>query len=147
MTSNTPTKQYQSSMLRNIGFSTDRDERKKPYLDFSNNLENDLNTRIATQRALGVKDKDIEQDLVPQEDNTIQERLAKLSDKLKPGKEGFMYGLKEGYYEREIQDMLSRESVRKINGLPNEVDTIEKFIEDHPELQREERNTKEADKN
>ena len=38
--------------------------------------------------------------------------------------------------------MLSRESVRKINGLPNEVDTIEKFIEDHPELQREERNTK-----
>ena len=62
-------------MLRNIGFSTDRDERKKPYLDFSNNLENDLNTRIATQKALGVKDKDIEQDLVPQEDNTIQERL------------------------------------------------------------------------
>ena len=34
-TTSTP---YQNSMLRNIGFSTDRDERKKPYLDFSSNL-------------------------------------------------------------------------------------------------------------
>lgn len=111
-----------------------------PHRQFSIDFRKDINDNIAMQKALGVKDEDISKSLIPPEDTKIQERLDYITSKIKPGKEKLFYNIREGWYEREIQNMLSKEYVRKMNGLPNNVDLIEEFLRENPEISAHESN-------
>lgn len=109
-------------------------ENVKKYKDYSNSLGEDIRNTIEYSRAAGLKDDEIKNSLIPQEDNTIEQRLEEIGSKLKPGRESWGQTMQEGWYEKELQDMLSKETLRQMNGLPNKADTIQKWMAEHPEL-------------
>ena len=118
-------------------FEKNKDEKEefiKPYKEFNYGLRSDIKTHIDMQREAGVKDEDIFKSLIPEEDTSIEDRLKIIESKIKPGPENVLYNVKEGWYEREIQNMLSKEYVRKMNNLPNKADEIETFLEENPEI-------------
>ena len=97
----------------------------RKYKDYSNGLGEDIRNTIEYSRAAGLKDDEIKNSLIPQEDNTIEQRLEEIGSKLKPGKESWGQTMQEGWYEKELQDMLSKETLRQMNGLPNKADVIQ----------------------
>ena len=106
----------------------------KKYQDYSSQLGQDVRDSVEYSKAAGLKDDEIKNSLIPQEDNTIEQRLEEIGSKLKPGRESWGQTMQEGWYEKEIQNLLSKETVRQMNGLPNKADVIQKFMQDHPEL-------------
>ena len=72
--------------------------------------------------------------IIPPEDTKVEDKLENISNKLKPGRESWGQNIQEGWYEKEIQDMLSKETMRKINGLPNKADYIQDWLYKNPEL-------------
>ena len=105
-----------------------------PYKEYGQTLNNDLSELRNYSRETGVRDEDVKKSIIPKEDLQIQKRLEKIASKLKPGKEGLMQNAKEGWHEKEIQNMISQETVRKMNGLSNNLDTIENWMKEHPEI-------------
>lgn len=121
-------------MSENQPVKNNKNNRMSQFTGFNQELRNDINNRISEQKFAGMSEKEIQESLIPKEDNEVQKRLDAIADKIKPGKENFLYNVKEGWYEREVQNMLSKEYVRKMNGLSNNVETIESFLEENPDL-------------
>ena len=103
---------------------------------FTQGLRNDINKEIDTKKALKMKEKEITSGLVPGFDPDVAKKLDKIAEKIRPGKENVFYNIKEGWHEREVQNLLSQEYVKKMNGKANAVDQVEKWLEEHPEIGR-----------
>lgn len=128
-----PSGQGRNKDIRKDYLKTQREKTYGPYKDFSNQLDNDFKDLMRMSKAVGKPLK--KEDIIPPMDADIDKRLEKIASKIKTGSEGLLYSFKEGMYEKEIMNMLSKEYVRKMNGLPNNVAKIEKFLHENPELQ------------
>ena len=104
----------------------------KPYAEYASNLDEDLYQAYEVSKAIGKKL--LKEDLLADYDNQVDRRLSQIKESIKPGQESLGYSFKEGAMEREVMDMLSKESYRQLMGLPNNTEKINKFIEDNPEL-------------
>ena len=118
---------YQTNRLRGY-----KSQILNPHTEFSNTLDDDFYQANENVKAIGKK-LTIE-DVTPEYDNDIDNKLNKIKESIKPGPESLMYSIKEGYNERALMDMLSKESYRKMLGKPNNVDKIEKFMDENPDL-------------
>jgi hypothetical protein len=114
---------------------------QKQNFDYANALSNDVGTIYAFKRSMGKSDEEIKQELVPKaNDYEVEQKLAEIENKLKQGNEGVLYNIQEGYLEKEVMDLLSKEAIKRMNGLPNKLDEVNKFIEEHPEMSLSEEN-------
>lgn len=113
----------------------------KQHFDYANELSKDLGTIYAFKRSLGKTDKEIQEELIPKDTSIdVEKRLADIESKLKQGKEGIGYNIQEGYLEKEVMNILSQEAVKRMNGVPDKLDYVNKFLEEHPELSLDEEN-------
>ena len=105
-----------------------------PYKRFSDSLETDVSNKLNMNKMMGMDKETSRKSIVPKEDSYIKDRLDKIESKLRVGEETTGYNIKEGWWETEIQNMLSEETTKEINGQPNEKALIEDFMRKHPEL-------------
>lgn len=105
----------------------------RPYNDYRRTIGQDLEELKQYSRTPGVWADDIPDQLLA-EDTKVEEKLEKIASKLQAGKEGKIKNIQEGWYEKEVQNMISKETVREMNGLPNKLTMIEDWMEEHPEL-------------
>ena len=113
-------------------------ESMKQYIQFNEDLRNDIAQKQFEQTLAGMSDREIQEMLIPKEDPDLMKKLEGIAATIKPGKESNLYNVQEGWKEREVQNMLSQEYVKMMNGLPNDAETIEKFLADNPDLMRHE---------
>src|SRR5690554_2094795 len=62
-------------------------------------------------------------------------------DKVTADTDNYGDQIKSGWYEKELQNMLSQEAVKEINGRPSRRHEVQAFIDKHPELQMAESDT------
>lgn len=144
-------------------FNKDYNFNIKKYQNFNNDLNNDIANAVSNysgmmENKVEGKTIDIWHDIIkPHEtEDYVEKRLSAVEKYLskrggdllenasqwgvkgyeKPEEdEGAITSVFEGWYEREIMDMLSKEHLKQSEGEPNKVDLIDKFLEEHPELQ------------
>lgn len=101
--------------------------------DFSRQFTFELNRSVDAMKASGMKEDEIKHALIPKDD--VTKRLSELKEIIEGmGDIGPIDKVRLGWYNRELMDMLSKETVKQINGQPNRAKEIEEFIEKHPEL-------------
>lgn len=104
-------------------------------MEFNNQISNDIRNSVDIMKAAGMSEKDIQENLIPKSDGRITERLQELEKSISNmGRIGAIDMVRLGWYNREIQDMLSQETVKQINGQPNQARDIEEFVARHPEI-------------
>lgn len=118
---------YKSRILNEYKANTIR-----PHSEFASGLDEDFYQANENTKAIGKK-LNVE-DIIPEYDNDLDNKLNKIKESIKPGPESLGYSIKEGANERSLMDLLSKESYRKMMGKPNNVDKIEKFMDDNPDL-------------
>lgn len=102
-------------------------------IDFSRQFTLELNRSVDAMKAAGMKEDEIKNALIPKDD--ITKRLNELKEIIEGmGDIGPIDKVRLGWYNRELMNMLSQETVKQINGQPNRAKEIEEFIEKHPEL-------------
>lgn len=101
--------------------------------DFNRQFTLELNRSVDAMKAAGMKEDEIKNALIPKDD--VTKRLSELKEIIEGmGDIGPIDKVRLGWYNRELMDMLSKETVKQINGQPNRAKEIEEFIEKHPEL-------------
>ena len=68
-------------------------------------------------------------------DSDPMSRLAEIERKLKQGEERGIYRLQEGYLQKEAQGILAEEANKEAHGLPSKRAEVNKWMQDHPELE------------
>ena len=101
--------------------------------DFNRQFTLELNRSVDAMKSAGMKEDEIKNALTPKDD--VTKRLSELKEMIEGmGDIGPIDKVRLGWYNRELMDMLSKETVKQINGQPNRAKEIEEFIEKHPEL-------------
>ena len=102
--------------------------------DYNQALISDIDNTIAYKKGLGLSDKEIQEGFVPKTGDPMS-RLADIEKQIKQGEERGLYRLQEGYLQKVAQGILAEEANKEAAGLPSKRAEVNKWMNDHPELE------------
>jgi len=139
-------KEMQSAYNYNEKGATDTNQRaKSSYYNFRTGINRDnFNFYGETYKEMaqrrqeyidaGYGETDAINKMIQPSVTNLDNRLASIERNLKSGKESVLYNMKEASLRKQVETMLANEAVREMNGYNNQLDKIQKWMEEHPEL-------------
>ena len=111
----------------------------KKYNDYGRELRQDFRMSVDYAKANRLSEEDTIKLVTPESDTKLEDRLESIAEKVRSSEGNNLLqevgqSIQEGWYEKEVYNMLSKEAYRQLQGLPNKVDKVNKFIEDNPDL-------------
>jgi len=126
-----------------IGDVLDRYNNRFDVTRYQNNakeLQNDLSIATSQYSGMNPNKKTNTVDVIDwifmkDKDGDIDKTLNKIEGELKAGKESTVQNVQEGWWKREVENLLSKETLKEIDDKPNEAQKIRDWLEAHPDIE------------